>query len=104
MQDLISRQAAVELIHTLYPSAPIMRRNRERWEERYKPYIEAEKALEQLPSAEPKIIRCKDCKYYKQSEWLLPHMCCHYLIGSTVIRKSDDFCSRAERRTDGVDN
>ena len=52
---------------------------------------------------EPEIIRCKDCKYYKQSEWLLPHMCCHYLIGSTVIRKSDDFCSRAERRTNGPD-
>ena len=49
----------------------------------------------------PKIIRCKDCKYYKLSEWLFPAMCCHYLTGSTVIRKPDDFCSRAERRTDG---
>lgn len=53
MQDLISRQAAIELIHSLYPSAPIMRINRKRWEKKYKPYIEAEKALEQLPSAQP---------------------------------------------------
>ena len=53
MDDMISRKAAIGLIRSLYPSAPIMRRNRERWEEKYKPYIEAEKALEQLPSAEP---------------------------------------------------
>jgi len=51
--DLIDRQAAIKLIHTLYPSAPIMRINRKRWEKKYKPYIEAEKALEMLPSAQP---------------------------------------------------
>lgn len=38
MSDLIDRQAAIELIHTLYPSAPIMRVNRERWKEKYKSY------------------------------------------------------------------
>lgn len=53
MNDLISRQAAIELVHSLYPSAPIMRMNRKRWEKKYKPYIEAEKALEMLPSAQP---------------------------------------------------
>ena len=53
MNDTISRQDAIELIHSLYPSAPIMRMNKERWEKKYKPYIEAEKALEMLPSAEP---------------------------------------------------
>ena len=51
--DLISRQAAIKLIHSLYPSSPIMRKNRERWKERYGQYIEVEKALEQLPSAQP---------------------------------------------------
>lgn len=59
--DVISRQAAIELIHSLYPSAPILQMNRKRWEEKYKSYIEAEKALEMLPSAQPEIIRCKDC-------------------------------------------
>ena len=53
MDDLISRQTAIELIHSLYPSTPIMRKNRERWEKKYKPYIECEKALEMLPSAQP---------------------------------------------------
>ena len=51
MSDLIERQAAIGLIHGMYPSAPIMRRNWDRWREKYKPYIEVEKALEQLPSA-----------------------------------------------------
>lgn len=53
MDDLISKQAAIKLIHSLYPSAPIMRINRKRWKEKYKPYIEAEKALEQLLPAQP---------------------------------------------------
>lgn len=52
MGDLISRQAVIELIHSLYPSAPIMRMNRKRWKKKYKPYIEVEKALEMFPSAE----------------------------------------------------
>lgn len=49
MNDLISRQAAIEIIHSLYPNEPFMRINRERWKKRYKQYIEAEKALETLP-------------------------------------------------------
>lgn len=61
MQDLISRQQAIELIHTLYPSAPIMQMNRKRWEKKYKPYIEAEKALEKLPSVQPE---------RKRGEWI----------------------------------
>ena len=56
--DLIERQAAIELIHSLYPSAPIMPMNRKRWEKKYKPYIEAEKALEMLPSVQPEVIAC----------------------------------------------
>lgn len=53
MSELISRETAIELIHSLYPSAPIMRMNRKRWKKKYEPYIEAEKALEMLPSVEP---------------------------------------------------
>ena len=64
MSDLISRQAAIELIRTLYPSAPIMRMNRKRWEEKYEPYIEAEKALEKLPSIQPEeVIPHRNYKY-----------------------------------------
>lgn len=54
MSDLISREAVIELIRSLYPSAPIMRMNRKRWKKKYEPYIEVEKAIEMLSSAEPK--------------------------------------------------
>ena len=51
------------------------------------------KILEDLPSAQPEIVRCKDCKHYIKSESY-----CDYL-GITI---SDyDFCSFAERGTDG---
>ena len=46
----------------------------------------------QLPSAQPKIVRCKDCKWKQGSE------CVRF---AEVRPFPDDFCSRAERRTDG---
>lgn len=67
------------------------------------------KILEMLPSAQPDIIRCKDCKYW------LPHYqlgfdedndeyhdYCERLIPDdeyyAFYRDADDFCSRAERK------
>lgn len=99
MSDLIDRQKAIELIHTLYPSMPFMRANREWWKKKYKPYIECKEALEQLPSAQPEIIRCKDCKYAEPNG---KYGCevYHYKLYETHDMKADDFCSRAERRTD----
>lgn len=88
--DCISRQAAIELIHSMYPSAPIMRINRKRWEEKYKPYIEAEKALGILPSVQPEIIACGDCKH-----WICHDRRCGYWNHGV---KPLMWCSQAERR------
>ena len=44
---------------------------------------------EQLPSAQPKILRCKDCKWKQGSE------CVRF---AEVRPFPDDFCSLAERR------
>ena len=129
MSDLISRQAAIELMHTLYPSAPFMRMNRKRWEEKYKPYIECEKALERLPSAQPytdeeiqkmqeieqaqiqktfalgreealsEIIRCKDCEYGKQDE--AGRWFCVGLGCQIGNEDGSGYCADAERRIDG---
>lgn len=93
MSDLISREAVIELIRSSYPSAPIMRMNKERWEKKYKPYIEAEKAVEMLPSAEPEAIRCKDCKHwYKDAD---SGMSCEY---TEMSQPEDGFCNWAERK------
>lgn len=50
----------------------------------------------------PKIIRCKDCKYYKKDHgWsCIEYTVCAISPIRNVIRKPDDFCSRAERRID----
>ena len=62
--------------------------------------------LNDLPSAQQEIVRCKDCKHYgcvlysgTQFEYgeCFGHEESHY----TFEVKPDDFCSRAERRTDG---
>ena len=45
-----------------------------------------------FPSAQPEIIRCKDCKWKQGAE------CVRF---ADVRPFADDFCSRAERRTDG---
>ena len=50
--------------------------------------------LQSLPSAKPEIVRCKDCKWKQGSE------CVRF---AEVRPFPDDFCSRAERRTDGSD-
>ena len=52
-------------------------------------YQEAIKALEQS-----EVIRCKDCKYWKHD-----HTCSEHALVSPMC--ANEFCSRAERRTDG---
>lgn len=42
------------------------------------------------PHAQPEIVRCKDCKYYDQNDHC-------FLQGA----EPEDYCSYAERRTDG---
>ena len=99
--DLIERQAAIELIHSLYPSSPIMPMNRKRWKKKYKPYIEAEKALEMLPSAEPEVIHCKDCKYIRYDTIFKQAWCNHPKGVTMVCDDAKEHCGRAERKTDG---
>lgn len=50
-----------------------------------------------LLSAQPEIVRCKDCKYWrkyiKETKRYIPY--CEF---NAIYTKSDEFCSRAERR------
>lgn len=48
--------------------------------------------IENEPTIEPEIVRCKDCKHYQGDDsWL--H--CNRVIW---FNRADDFCSRAERK------
>ena len=71
MNDLISRQAALEVIGAVFPVDPM--------KSEYAQGIACGAALaktyvEQLPSAQPEIIRCKDCKHkhIEKAVWVCP--------------------------------
>ena len=79
--DMISRQAAIDLVKSR--SYDLSEREDE-WA--------MVQDVEELPSAQPEIIRCKECKYYGYNE-------CFHGRGLTVAF-DNTFCSYAERRTD----
>ena len=85
MSDLISRQAAIDRLREFANDD----------------MTSTEKAIgadycvdliRTMPSAQPEIVRCKDCKYYGYNE-------CFHVRGLTVAF-DNTFCSCAERRTD----
>ena len=86
MDDLISRQAAIDALKGCYCGGE---------DSCGEPWIyedHAIKAIEQLPSAQPEIIRCKDCKYNATSKKCLnPN-------SFFLVPTDDDFCSYAEKR------
>ena len=63
-------------------------------------YQSAVDELRDMPSAQPEIIRCKDCRYWgacpssSATPWL--HEC--YARIARLYTAADEFCSRAERR------
>ena len=57
-----------------------------------------------LPSTQPEIIRCRECKHYHYADSRIPQeqMCTCDIDGDRW--SPDSYCSFAERRTDGVDS
>lgn len=77
MDDLISRKAAIDIADDLRDRITV---------EGYWAWMER---LKKLPSAQPEIIRCKDCKHWDGVDT------CD-VIDAPVW--DNDFCSMAERR------
>jgi hypothetical protein len=74
MSDLISRQAAINVVKGIDRS-----------------FV---KYIEELPSAQPEIIRCKDCKHNPKLSWFgcpMSHL-------SEAQRPETAWCWKAERR------
>lgn len=80
MSDLIDRQAAIDAAS--YECGELRG-----------VFGRIEERLKALPSAQPEIIRCKDCKHNRRLE-------CPFGITVFDAPKDDEFCSRAERRPD----
>ena len=100
--DLISRQVAIdalEKVAELFPwRIPGNRDSYDRYNEAWNDAIgRAEIEIEKLPSVQPEIIRCKDCKYYLLGSDGI-HFC--FKHDDDVLWQDNDFCSKSERRTD----
>ena len=67
-------------------------------------YRECADMVDEQPTIEPEIIRCKDCIYGRCDVWLsgngsaMGYGCCER-TKSPIL--PNDFCSRAERREEG---
>lgn len=94
MSDQIYRQAAIDTLADMYCKSD---------DDGYVWIIRSDAwaRLDALPSAQPEIIRCKDCKHYQFADnraFGMPVKMCEWFGFEDV--DDDDFCSRAERRTD----
>lgn len=79
MSDLIDRQAAIDECYPVTVDGEVYE------------VVQVE-TLMGLPSAQPEIIRCKDCKFFKGDG-----LECHH---SGMFAYEDDYCSNGERRED----
>ena len=76
-EDAVSRQAAIDAFEdTTFTKNEILRR------------------LSELPSVQPEIIRCNDCKYRDADDF------CTGRGYPNVLVPDDGFCDKGERRTD----
>lgn len=87
MNDYISRQDAIDALAELQGKAST--------KAELKGISKVWKRIKKLPSAQPEIIRCKDCRKNPKWEWVGCPM-----TGKDT-RKPDDFCSYAERKSNG---
>lgn len=88
MNDLISRQAAIDALRMDIDIIPYAKAR-----EYARAVIETVyNRLEELPSAQPEIIRCKDCKWFNDIG------CAIRIVDDTDKPSENDFCSFAERR------
>lgn len=92
--DLVSREAVEQIFSKMWFT---VRQNQNLTDEEVKQIITKGRIeLNRLPSAQPEIIRCKDCKQFRR--WIDTDICFCDITESE--RSDNDFCSYAERRTD----
>ena len=101
MNDLISRKAAVNALLTLGFVWDDSLSDVEKEELNYAIHgiiMAYKERIEQLPSAQPEIIRCRECKFYtpmnRETKTGICNLTLHQNFGD------DWYCAGAERRTD----
>lgn len=99
MNDLISRQAAIDALDVLCQEhryrIPGKRETYSQYNEAWQDALDrAEGAIENLPSAQPEIIHCRECKHRGEKTIADGRYWCE--LHDTFMY----YCSDAERRTD----
>lgn len=91
VEDCISRQAAIAFVDCGYLRPP----TELAWSDK-----DVVDMLKRVPSAQPEIIRCRDCKHYYYADNRIPQeqMCTCDLDGDRW--SPDSYCSFAERKED----
>ena len=92
MSDLIDRRAAIDAVQHAFDRETLLNS-----------FVRkvAVDALKTMPSAQPEIIRCRDCKYWREHKYAKETKRYIPFCGfNAIYTKADDFCSRAERRID----
>jgi hypothetical protein len=84
--DMISRQKAIDIV--VFECG--------RWTGLAK---EISKQIKQLPSAQPEIIRCKDCKWWSNDDY---RECSNPNYDDGYVTPAGFYCGYAERRTDDI--
>ena len=92
--DSISRQSAIDAFNTNLNELVVGGEENAKTVENYLNRVLDK--IKCLPSAQPEIIRCKDCKYADYMDDVKAFWCSEGGRGKTVAL--DDFCSYAERR------
>lgn len=98
MSDLVERQAAIDALNEC--------RERTERSEEFAGLKIAVGVMRALPSAQPEIIRCKDCFCGHGEVWLSGNgeVDAYGYCGRTNLRVLPyDYCSWAERKTNGSD-
>lgn len=89
--DLISRAAAFDSVEIFLKQTDAP--------EVYPGLIPAlERVINNVPSAQPEIVTCKDCRWRKDQSGSTAWLPCR-----AIVTPSDFYCGRAERRTDEGD-
>lgn len=89
--DYIDRRAALDALDKRFDSIPL---------EQTSEILLLRKDLRELPSAQPEIVRCKDCKYWNSGSCeCREHAvnCQDYMVGD-IETEAEHFCGYAKKR------
>ena len=98
MDDLFSRRDAIHVVSEITTTMSVCA-NKDECYGMKRMQKQAITELENMPSVQPDIIRCKDCKH---SRFFDPCFYC-YEMGGEVIVPENGFCFKAERRMNATD-